>query len=199
MLMGRQPALNWTRQIDFVGPRRVTSVWGWALLVIGMSAALFVTDQASAVDQLLRQEQADWHRLDRAKHQRQIAQAPLRSASSAEATWNTESLQSAQGVVRLLAYPWAPVLDQIEQAALQEQALLLSVSIDQDRGLSDGKAAVDVKVSAAVQSDEAALKWAEAHGPHAQLLLREKLSTPAPSPQGDYPWRALISWDGVVR
>lgn len=197
MLTWRQPSLNWTRQIDFVGPRRVTSVWGWALMVLGMSVALSVADQASSLSQSIQQEQDDLRRLDRAQHQRVIAQAPLRSASGVEASWKPESLQSAQGVVRLLAYPWAPVLDQVEQAALLEQALLLSVSVDQDRGLNDEKAAVDVKVSAAVQSDDAALKWADAHGPHAQLILRERLSTPAPSPQGDYPWRALISWDGV--
>ncbi|HET8869949.1 MAG TPA: hypothetical protein VFM48_05855 [Aquabacterium sp.] len=195
----RSRSLNWAQQIDFVGPRRSTSVWGWALLSVGVAATLFVVDHASRVDQAIQEDQADLRRLERAMHQKQIDQAPRTAASAARADWTPEALQSAQGVVRLLAYPWASVLDRVEQAALQEQALLLSISVDQDRGLADDKAVVDVKVSAAVQSDDAALHWADAHGPHAQLVLREKLSSPAPSPQGDYPWRALISWDGALK
>lgn len=189
--------LNWSAQLDFVGPRVVTSVWGWALLVVGLCVAIHAADQAHGVQQALAGEQASLSRLQRAEHQRQVAMAPLRSASSPDQAWAPEALLSAQGVVRMLAYPWAGVLDRVELAALQEQALLLSFTLDQDRALTDARAPVPVRLTAAVLTDEAALRWTTAHGDGAQLLSRERLSTPAPSPQGDYPWRAEVTWTGA--
>ncbi|MGE5452835.1 MAG: hypothetical protein ACM3VZ_13465 [Acidobacteriota bacterium] len=188
--------LNWAHQLDFVGPRVATSVWGWGLLVVGLCLALQGADQVRSLQQAQADEQASLARLQRAEHQRQVAAAPLRAASGAQAAWSSEALQSAQGVVRLLAYPWASVVNRVEQAALQEQALLLSFSLNQDLPLTDARAAVAVRLTAAVPTDEAALRWCQAHGDGAQLLSRERLSTPAPSPQGDYPWRAEVSWIG---
>lgn len=192
-----EPALTWSTQLDFVGPRVATSVWGWALLVVGLCVTLQVADQAHGVQQVLASEQASLNRLQRAQHQRQVAMAPLRSASASDQAWAPDALLSAQGVVRLLAYPWAGVFDRVEQAALQEQALLLSFNLNQDRTLSDTSMPAPVRLTAAVLTDEAALRWTTAHGEGAQLLSRERLSSPAPSPQGDYPWRAEVSWIGV--
>lgn len=190
--------LDWARELDFVGPRVRTSVWGWALLVIGLCLALMAADQAQSVAQQQAQEEASLRRLQRAEHQQKLAQVPMRPASGASGAaggvaWSAEALRSAQGVVSKLAYPWAKVLDQVELAALQEQALLLALSVDLDASAVDA-AAAPVRLSAAVQSDEGALRWADAHGAGAQLLARERLPSPAPSPQGDYPWRAEISW-----
>ncbi|HEX5312080.1 hypothetical protein [Aquabacterium sp.] len=191
-------AHDWARELDFVGPRVRTSVWGWALLVIGLCLALMAADQVQSVAQQQAQEEASLHRLQRAEHQQKLAQAPMRPASGASgaaggAAWSAEALRSAQGVVSKLAYPWAKVLDQVELAALHEQALLLALSVDLDAAAVDATAAT-VRLSAAVLSDEDALRWADAHGAGAQLLARERLPSPAPSPQGDYPWRAEISW-----
>lgn len=195
MMWRTQAAGEWTRALDFVGPRVVTSVWGWALLVLGLSLALSVADQAQSLAQQQADEEACLRRLQRAEHQQRMAMTPLRSASSAgdAAAWSPEALRSAQGVVSKLAYPWARVFDQVELAALQEQALLLGLSVDQDTPATD-RAMVPVRLTAAVQSDDAALRWAEAHGPGAQLMARERLASPAPSPQGDYPWRAEVTW-----
>lgn len=187
---------NWAQQLDFVGPRINTSLWGWALMVLGLCAAVYAADHAQHVQHAVDAEQATLHRLQRAQHQRQLAQAPLRSASNVDAAWQPEALVSAQGVVRMLAYPWAKTFDQVEQAALQEQALLLSLAVDQDKPLTDARSPIVVRLSAAVISDEAALQWAAAHGDGAQLLARDRMATPAPSPQGDYPWRADVSWVG---
>ncbi|MBP8190502.1 MAG: hypothetical protein KAX73_01600 [Aquabacterium sp.] len=187
---------NWAQQLDFVGPRINTSLWGWALMVLGLCAAVYAADHAQNVQHAVDAEQATLHRLQRAQHQRQLAQAPLRSASNVDAAWQPEALVSAQGVVRMLAYPWAKTFDQVEQAALQEQALLLSLAVDQDKPLTDARSPIVVRLSAAVISDEAALQWAAAHGDGAQLLARDRMATPAPSPQGDYPWRADVSWVG---
>lgn len=196
-LRASSPRLDWTEQLDFVGPRVTTSIWGWALLVVGLCLALAMADQAQQVQQDLAEQQASLLRLQRAQHQHKLAAAPLRSASSPDGGWSAESLQSAQGVVHILAYPWAGVLDRMEQAALQEQALLLSFSLDQDRSLTDTGTPPPVHLTAAVQNDEAALRWSAAHGEGAQLMSRERLSAPAPSPQGDYPWRAEVNWTGV--
>lgn len=196
-LSWRSSGLNWAHQLDFVGPRVVTSLWGWSLLVVGLCVAMAMADQAQSVQQAMLAEQTSLHRLQRAEHQRKLALAPARSASSADPAWSPEALLSAQGVVHVLAYPWAAVLDRVEQAALQEQALLLSFSVDQDRSLSDNKTPVAIRLTAAVSTDEAALRWSVAHGEGALLLARERLATPAPSPQGDYPWRAEVSWTGV--
>ena len=196
-LLRPAPALTWSTQLDFVGPRVRTSVWGWALLVVGLCVALHVADQALGVQQDLASEQASLSRLQRAEHQRQVAMAPLRSASSPEQAWSGDALLSAQGVVHLLAYPWAGVFDRVEQAALQEQALLLSFNLNQDRALTDTSLPAPVRLTAAVLTDEAALRWTTAHGEGAQLLSRERLSSPSPSPQGDYPWRAEVSWIGL--
>lgn len=187
---------KWAQQLDFVGPRINTSLWGWALMVLGLCAAVYAADHAQNVQHAVDAEQATLHRLQRAQHQRQLAQAPLRSASNVDAAWQPEALASAQGVVRMLAYPWAKTFDQVEQAALQEQALLLSLAVDQDKPLTDARSPIVVRLSAAVISDEAALQWAAAHGDGAQLLARDRMAMPAPSPQGDYPWRADVSWVG---
>lgn len=192
------PQLKWTQQLDFVGPRVDTAIWAWALLVAGLCVALAMADQAQSVQQELAAQQASLHRLQRVQHQRKLATTPARSASSPDAQWSSEALLSAQGVVQVLAYPWARVLDRVEQAAMQEQALLLSLSLDQDRALTDTRLPPPARLTAAVQTDEAALRWSQALGDGAQLLGRERLGTPAPSPQGDYPWRAEVSWIGVT-
>ena len=190
-------AVRWSSQLDFVGPRIRTSVWGWALLVLGLCAALASVDQLGEVKQETASAQDSLRRLQRAEHQHKLAATPARSASGPEQAWSSEAMASAQGVVGLLGYPWAPVLDRVEQAALQEQALLLSLNVDQDHPLSDSKTSTQVRVSAAVMDDVSALQWALALGDGAQLLARERLSTPAPSPQGDYAWRAEATWSGV--
>ena len=71
-LLRPTPALTWSTQLDFVGPRVATSVWGWALLVVGLCVALHVADQAHGVQQALVSEQASLSRLQRAQHQRQV-------------------------------------------------------------------------------------------------------------------------------
>lgn len=189
--------LKWVERLDFAGPRVATSLWGWALLVAGLCAGLYAADLAQVSQQTLDAEQASLNRLERVKHQRQLAQSAKGSSASLELAWSPDALKSAQGVVRLLAYPWAQTLDQVERAALQEQALLLSLAVDQDKPLSDVASPVVVRLSAAVLNDEAALQWAAAHGEGAQLLARERLATPSASPQGDYPWRADVSWVGA--
>lgn len=185
---------NWAQQLDFVGPRVSTSLWGWALMVVGLCVVLYAADHAQSVQHAITAEQDALRRLQRAQHQHKVAQTPVRSAPTVEAAWAPEALLSAQGVVRLLAYPWARTFDQVEQAALQEQALLLSLAVDQDNPLTDWRRPVVVRLSAAVINDEAALQWAAAHGEGAQLRMRERLAVPAPSPQGDYPWRADVTW-----
>lgn len=189
--------LKWAEQLNFAGPRVATSVWGWALFVVGLCASLYAADVAQMWQHTLEAEQTSLMRLERAQHQRQLAQAATVSKVKPNSNWTPEALQSAYGVARLLAYPWAKTLDQVELAALQEGALLLSLAVDQDKPLADVASPVAVRLSAAVLNDEAALNWAAAHGDGAQLLGRERLANPSPSPQGDYPWRADVSWVGA--
>ena len=187
---------NWVQQLDFAGPRINTSIWGWGLLVMGLSVMLAAADQAQSVRHDLESEHLSLLRLQRVEHQRKLAAMPMRGASSPALAWSSEALQSAQGVVSLLAYPWSQLFDQVEKAALEERALLLTLALDQDRSLTDARTPVVIRLTAAVANDESALRWAGAHGAGSQLLSRERLGAPAPSPQGDYLWRAELSWLG---
>ena len=169
---------NWAQQLDFVGPRINTSLWGWALMVLGLCAAVYAADHAQNVQHAMDAEQATLHRLQRAQHQRQLAQAPLRSASNVDAAWQPEALVSAQGVVRMLAYPWAKTFDQVEQAALQEQALLLSLAVDQDKPLTDARSPIVIRrhesiiMAWACSSSSAGDRSAWHGGPHPGCGLR---------------------------
>jgi len=78
---------DWAREIDFVGPRHRTSVWGWVLLGLGLLAAAYSAERLTQVEQEQLDAQAQMHRLTRAQRQQQLvvkAQDLAQTASSPE-------------------------------------------------------------------------------------------------------------------
>ncbi|MBC7702033.1 hypothetical protein [Aquabacterium sp.] len=188
----------WADKLDFAGPRIRTALWSWALLVAAMAACMAVAEQAQALITSQGEAQAMLHRLERAKHQQALAAAVPRAASSpaqaADRKLNDVALRQAARVAQLLAYPWPVVVGRVEQAALQEQAVLTSFSLDINSLGGKAEARPQARLQAALRDDASALRWTAAHGDGAQMLGRDALATPFASTQGHYALRAEAAW-----
>lgn len=184
--------------LDFVGPRVRTAPWSWALLVLGLVAALTMADRAQEVDTSLQAATQTMDRLTRARHQQQLARTAPRAAReasvAASSALTAPALRQAAGMVQLLAFPWTEVIEHVEQAASKEQAVLTSFNLD--LGTLEGKAGAQpsARLSLAVRDDAAALRWLAAQGDDAQLLSRQLLSTPFDTLNGHYALRYEAAW-----
>jgi hypothetical protein len=193
----RAPA--WAGELDFVGPRARTAPWAWGLLLAGLLALAWVLPQLTQVEADLQEAQQTLKRLDRAAHQQAVAaQAPqvLPDKADLAPPLSGDSAQHAAQLAQWLAYPWMRVMDQVDAAAHGEQAVMLSFSLDLATLGSKPGVWPEVRVSAAVRDDASALRWAQAQGPSAQLLSRERLGTTFVAANGQYDWRAETSWAG---
>jgi hypothetical protein len=190
---------TWPDALDFVGPRVRTALWSWALLVGGMAACMAVSERAQQSLAARGEAQAMLHRLERAKHQLTLAQAAPRAASAPSQQALPQALdavamrQVAQ-VAQQLAFPWPSVIERVEQAALQEHAVLTGFSLDTSGLGGKADARLPVRLQAAVHDDVSALRWVAAHGDGAQMLGRDALSTPFDTVQGHYALRAEAVW-----
>ncbi|MDE2401304.1 MAG: hypothetical protein KGL90_06535 [Burkholderiales bacterium] len=197
----------WAEALDFVGPRLHTALWAWALLVGGLAAGVYVSDEAQLALNARNDGQLALHRLQRAQHQLAVAKTAPRAASVAASgasaakanvapVLSTAAVRQAARVAQLLAYPWPTVIERIEQSAASEQAVLTSLSLDLATLGSRPDARPEVRLLAAVRDDASALRWAQAHGEGAQLLARTPLSNSFDTSQGRYAWQAEASWSG---
>ena len=189
----------WADELDFVGPRVRTAPWAWALLLGGLLAAGWVWPQIAQLDTALSEEQQVLKRLQRAEHQAQLAVKAVRSPTgqhTAAYRLTPEAARHAAQLAQGLAYPWMDVLTQVESVAQAEQAVLLSFSLDLAPLAAQAQAQPEIHLSAAVKDDDAALRWAHAQGPSAQLLNRERLGASFVTAAGSYEWRAEASWSG---
>lgn len=192
-------APRWARLLDFVGPRVDTAVWSWLVLAAGLLAAGMLAPQLDQMEQERQEARASLQRLQRAAHQQTLAAtAPAmpddKGALAPPLTPDTAA-RAAQ-LAQWLGYPWMAVMRQIETTAQAEQAVMLSFSLDiATLGSKAGKLP-DIRVSAAVQDDASALRWAQAQGPSAQLLSRERLGTSFTAAAGQYDWRVEATWSG---
>lgn len=194
----------WAEALDFVGPRVRTALWSWALLVLGMAACMAVAEQAQTVLTAQEGTAATLRRLERARHQQTLAQAPPRSAASVASAasgaqakagaLDDASLKQAARVAQLLAYPWPTVIGRMEQAAQREHAVLTGFSLDINSLAGRPDALDQARLQAAVPDDAAALRWVAAHGDGAQLLGRDTLATPFDTALGHYALRAEAQW-----
>jgi hypothetical protein len=192
----------WAQALDFVGPRVRVALWAWGLLVAGLAASMAVSEEAQHAFNARQEAQSALTRLERAKKQRAIAQAVPRAVKEHEGAASMASgkaldaaaLRQAARMATLLGFPWTPVIERIEQSAMQEHAVLTGLSIDVSSLSSRADAAPDVRLQAAVQDDAAALRWVDAHGEGAQLLGRDLLTHPFDTTAGHYALRAEALW-----
>ncbi len=210
----RSPVPTWTQSLNLAGPRLPTASWAWVLLLAGLTALAWVLPQVQQADADLAQAQADVQRLQRARHQLDVqAQAQARAATlpaavdgaaaSANAKADPTGLLNdgnaarAAQLMQWLAFPWVATLQQADEAAQAERALLLGFNLELSNLGAGPQAQAWARMSAAVTDDAAALRWAQALGPQAQLMSRDKLGTPVDTARGPYAWRAEVSWPGA--
>jgi hypothetical protein len=200
-LRARQ-APNWTEALNLAGPRVRTASWAWVLCLAGLTAAAWVWPQVEHLEAEAAQVQADLQRLQRARHQADLAmQARSRGAqgeAASTATLTPDQAVHAAQLLRWLAYPWVDTLQAADESAQQAQALLLGFSLDLGGWNGQPQTRAWARMSAAVVDDAAALRWSQALGPQAQLISRDRLGTPVASAQGLYAARAELSWPGVI-
>jgi hypothetical protein len=193
---------HWADELDFVGPRVRTAPWAWLLLVAGLLSLAWALPQVQAVEADRAEAQLTLKRLQRAAHQQavatKVAQAPTDKPSSGKLAppLSPDAARQAAQLAQWLAYPWMQVLSQVEQAAQAEQAVMLGFSLDLTALGSRADVWPDVRLSAAVRDDIAALKWLDAQGPAAQLLGRDRLGSGFDTPMGHYDWRVEAVWSG---
>ena len=185
---------GWAAGLNFLGPRVRTSFWGWALLALGVVAALHAADRAAAVQGELTEAQAVVKRLQRGERQVSVqAQAQAQAAQATQAAsapeLQAESWRHAAQLAQWLGFPWADTLDHIDATSLKHKAVLAQFSLDLATLASNEGVQPDLKLQAAVIDDTAALQWLAALGPQAMLRAREPLNTPFLTAQGRYAWR----------
>ncbi|TDP81020.1 hypothetical protein EV672_10960 [Aquabacterium commune] len=191
---------GWAEGLNFLGPRVRTSFWGWALLALGVVAALHAADRAAAVQDELTEAQAVVKRLQRGERQVSVQ---AQAASVAQATQaasapelQAESWRHAAQLAQWLGFPWADTLDHIDATSLKHKAVLAQFSLDLATLASNEGVQPDLKLQAAVIDDTAALQWLAALGPQAMLRAREPLNTPFLTAQGRYAWRLDVVTTG---
>ncbi len=197
----RQPA--WADQLDFVGPRVRTARWSWVCLLAGVVAVAWVIPEVNEAQAELAQAHADVARLRRAAHQADVVRRavavgqPATPADAAPPLTGDAARQAAQ-LAQWLAYPWLKQLARVEAAAQAEQAVMLSFSLDLSPLASRPDAWPEMRLAAAVRDDVAALRWTQTLSPQAQLLSRERLSTPITVGAATFEWRVEALLGGAT-
>lgn len=202
----RQASVNWPQELDFVGPRVRTSVWGWALLVVGVSLALHASDRMQAMGAEREAAQAQLKRLERQAHAQQIqVQAEQRGLPTAVAGAESapqapvltgEAWRRAAQLALWLGYDWVAELDQVEQVSAEAHVVLTGWSMDLSPLGGATEAQPERVLQAAVQDDVSALAWLAQLGDAAQLRSRERLAAPFQTAWGTYAWRVTAVTPG---
>jgi hypothetical protein len=198
---------TWAQSLNLAGPRLPTASWAWVLLLAGLTALAWVLPQVQQLEAEQAQAQADVQRLQRARHQMEVqALAQTRAARPAHAdaakdgglasVLNEGNATRAAQLMQWLGFPWMATLQQADEAAQAEHALMLGFNLDLSNLGTGPQTLAWARMSAAVMDDAAALRWVQALGAQAQLMSRDKLGTPFDTARGPYAWRAEISWPG---
>lgn len=194
------PQRPWSDELDFIGPRVRTSVFGWALLALGLLACLHASDQADASQRALGEAQALIKRLERGQRQvlvqEQAAAAVTQIRQDSVPALDGAAWRRAAQVSQWLGFNWTRALDQIDASADGDHAVLTQFNLDLSSLASAPEAQADLKVQAAVRDDVSALRWMASLGPNAALRTRDRLSTPFTTSHGDYAWRVDVVIEG---
>ncbi|MEY4765316.1 MAG: hypothetical protein RI907_1989 [Pseudomonadota bacterium] len=195
---------HWVEPLNLAGPRARTASWAWVLLLAGLTTATWVGLAAEQAEGEWQQAQADVQRLQRARHQQGLAlqardQVPARGgeAGGAMSPLSADGAAHAAQLLRWLTYPWVATLREADEAAVRAHVQMLGFSLDLQAWNGQPQNLAWVRMSAAVQDDAAALRWAQALGPQAHLLSRERLGAPVDSALGNLAARAELTWPGA--
>lgn len=183
-------APQWAAQLDFVGPRVRTSIWGWLLLLAGLAVLAVQVDDWLAVQADQAQAQGSLHRLARAQHQLKLAQQAREAAagkpSGQEARLSADGYQHAAQLAQWLGFDWAGVWQLVETQTSLDKVVVAGFSLDLNTLGSREGALPDLQLHALVTDDAAALQWASHMGPGAQLKSRETLPVSVITGHGAY-------------
>lgn len=183
-------APDWAAQLDFVGPRVRTSIWGWILLLAGLSVLAVYADDLLTVQADQAQAQDTLRRLARAQHQLKLVQqareAAARKPAGQEARLSADGYQHAAQLAQWLGFDWAGVWGQVEAQASLDKVLVTGFSLDLNTLGSREGVFPELQLHAVVMDDAAALQWASHMGLGAQLKARETLATPVITGHGTY-------------
>ncbi|WP_298011645.1 hypothetical protein [uncultured Aquabacterium sp.] len=197
----------WADAIDFVGPRRRASVWGWALLGVGLLMALQVSDEVASLQQAHADTQAEGQRLGRAVRKAELSarlemQAPTGSstgqARSAAPQMSRSEWRHAAEMAEVLAHDWLATLDGADERATRARVVLTGLRLQVGRAEGAGEAGA-AQLQAAVPDDRTALRWVDSLGPQAQLRGRQRLPQPVSDGQGEHVWRVDATWPEAGR
>lgn len=207
----RWPSLRatpaWADAIDFVGPRRRATVWGWALLGVGLLMGLQVSDEVTALQQAEADAQAEGQRLGRAvrkaelsaRLQTQALTGPLAGQASAVPPQMSRSeWRHAAEMAEVLAHDWLATLDAADERATRAQVVLTGLRLQVGRAEGSGEAGAAL-LQAAVPDDRTALRWVDSLGPQAQLRGRQRLPQPVSDGHGEHAWRVDATWPEAGR
>jgi hypothetical protein len=193
---------DWAQGWNFLGPRLRTSRWGWALLAVGVVAALVAADRAAQAQATLADAQAVVQRLTRGDRQLSLQAQAASAADAAQIaqaqapTLKDADQRHAAQLAQWLGYPWADTLDHVDAASLKHRVVLTQFSLDLSTLASNEGVQPELKLQGAVTDDIAALRWLDALGPQAMLRARDTLSAPFATAHGTYTLRADVLTTG---
>lgn len=176
-----QSKMRWAEDLDFLGTTPPAAWWAWVLLAFGVLAVVTLSLERQNLADDLGRADARLRQAQRFEHQAEM-RAKLAAAQAAETQQlaqiklavSEQTLRAATRLVQQLSYPWAEVLNGVENAS-GEVALL---------GLRHDVQSGEVHLDAAVRDDIMALHWVDAlsadrtHFEQAYLQSREPLQQP---------------------
>ena len=192
----------WLDELDVVGPRWRTSVWGWALLVLGMAVALHAWQHQQQANMDWQTAEDEVARLMRAQQRLAATEASppvgAKSGAVADAKAAAPALDDAgwRRAAQLAAWwsvDWSAQLDHSALVAAEQRIILTQWSLDLEAwspvaGVSDASRPM-VRLQGWSRDDESPLVWLSTLGPQAELQSRERLSESVDTRWGTLVWR----------
>lgn len=192
----------WLDELDVVGPRWRTSVWGWALLVLGMAMALHAWQHQQQANMDLQTAEDEAARLMRAQQRLAAAEASpsaaagsgvLADAQAAAPTLDDAGWRRAAQLAAWWSVDWSAQLDHSALVAAEQRIILTQWSLDLEAwspaaGASDTSRPM-VRLQGWSRDDDSPLVWLSTLGPQAELQSRERLSEPVDTRWGTLVWR----------
>lgn len=194
----------WLDELDVVGPRWRTSVWGWAVLALGLALGLHAWQQHQQAQAALQAAQDEVARLTRA--QQGLARAtsletqPVPSTAAASETSATTpgvptlddaGWRRAAQLAAWLSVDWSAQMDSAAMAAAEQRLVLTHWALDLSSWspVPPASALPSVRLQAWTRDDDSPLVWLSTLGPQAELQSRERLTEPAETRWGNLVWR----------
>lgn len=192
----------WLDELDVVGPRWRTSVWGWALLVLGMAMALHAWQHQQQANMDLQTAEDEVARLMRAQQRLAAAEASpsaaagsgvLADAQAAAPTLDDAGWRRAAQLAAWWSVDWSAQLDHSALVAAEQRIILTQWSLDLEAwspaaGVSDASRPM-VRLQGWSRDDDSPLVWLSTLGPQAELQSRERLSESVDTRWGTLVWR----------